>query len=517
MKFKKNTLGSAQAPTIADVCLVIEGAYPYVYGGVSSWVDQLIKAHSHLTFYIVSIVPKLEGLERRYEFPSNVLGIHHVSLLTCSVGKVADHVIEEICAALEAPLVALQKGTGSLPEIRRITTILEPLRHGGVQTLLDSRAAWDLLVRMYQSVLPHGSFPNYFWSWRSMIGSLLGVLSGHMPEAYVYHAISTGYAGLFAARAHLEKKRPAILTEHGIYSNERRIELTLADWLGGEPISDVNVKHKELDLRDIWINTFIGYARACYGVSEPIITLYEGNQRFQLRDGASADKLLVIPNGINTNRFPNLQRKSNDGELTIAFIGRVVPIKDLKTLIRACAILKAKFAAIRVLVMGPTDESPEYFRECVALVEQLQCEQLIQFLGSVWLDNHIGEVDIVVLTSLSEAQPLVVLEAGVAGIPVVATDVGACREMIMGASGEHPAYGVGGAITALASPNATAEAIGSLLKDAVFRQRCGRNLQARVRALYNKDTIDGLYRDLYASMISRVSAERDLATTRRAL
>jgi len=42
----------------ADVCLLLEGTYPYIKGGVSSWAHELIKNHSHLTFNIVSIMPK---------------------------------------------------------------------------------------------------------------------------------------------------------------------------------------------------------------------------------------------------------------------------------------------------------------------------------------------------------------------------------------------------------------------------------------------------------------------------
>ena len=39
----------------ADVCLVLEGAYPFVAGGVSSWTHDLIRAHAHLRFHIVAL------------------------------------------------------------------------------------------------------------------------------------------------------------------------------------------------------------------------------------------------------------------------------------------------------------------------------------------------------------------------------------------------------------------------------------------------------------------------------
>lgn len=103
------------------------------------------------------------------------------------------------------------------------------------------------------------SFLDYFWSWRALLGGLYSVLLADLPEASVYHAVSTGYAGLFAARAALETGRPVLLTEHGIYTNERRIEIGMADWLHGQQ-SGFQVDRQGATLKDLWIDTFIGYS-----------------------------------------------------------------------------------------------------------------------------------------------------------------------------------------------------------------------------------------------------------------
>src|SRR5690606_8261102 len=60
-------------PAKADVCLIVEGCYPYVAGGVSTWVDWLIKGNPHLTFAIVAIVADSTFRERRYNLPENVI------------------------------------------------------------------------------------------------------------------------------------------------------------------------------------------------------------------------------------------------------------------------------------------------------------------------------------------------------------------------------------------------------------------------------------------------------------
>jgi glycosyltransferase involved in cell wall biosynthesis len=121
----------------------------------------------------------------------------------------------------------------------------------------------------------------------------------------------------------------------------------------------------------------------------------------------------------------------------------------------------------------------------------------VEFRGRVALQDYYPRIDVVVLTSVSEAQPLVILEGAALGIPSVATDVGACREMILGRSDEEPALGAAGAVTPLANPAATADALRRLLTDAEAYQRSSRAAQARVRRYYNKRDLDVAYRDIY--------------------
>jgi glycosyltransferase involved in cell wall biosynthesis len=113
------------------------------------------------------------------------------------------------------------------------------------------------------------------------------------------------------------------------------------------------------------------------------------------------------------------------------------------------------------------------------------------------LTAYLGQIDVVVLTSLSEAQPLVILEAGAAGVPVVATDVGACSEMILGHANEEPRLGPGGAITLLCNPSATAREVSKLLTDRAWHTQCANALRERVRLHYDKRSLDRTYREIY--------------------
>lgn len=495
-------------PEPVDVCLVLEGTYPYVAGGVSTWVHDLVTAHGDLTFHLVCLLPGTKAPARRYEVPSNVRGISHVFLQHLAPGARWIPRLEKRLARLEPALRSLQAG-GDLGDVRAVLDILDEKRgRYGRHTLMNSEAAWALLLRMYRTDMPDGSFLDYFWTWRSLLGGLFSVLLAPLPDAKIYHTISTGYAGLFAARAKLETGRPVFLTEHGIYTNERRIEIAMADWLYEGPGGTLGLGKPKRDLKDLWIDTFVAYSRCCYEACDEIITLYTGNQELQRRDGAAEEKLRVIPNGVDYERFSRVERVPHERP-TVALIGRVVPIKDIKTFIRAVALLKQDVPNLRALVMGPTDEDEEYFRECQLMVEHLELKGSLEFTGRVRLEDYLGQVDVMVLTSISEAQPLVILEGGAAGIPTVATDVGACRDMLLGMPGEEPPRGPGGAVTPLSNPTATASALAGLIRDRRAMEAAQKAIRERVRRYYNKAEIDGIYRSLYAAAIAKPALAPD--------
>jgi polysaccharide biosynthesis protein PelF len=169
----------------------------------------------------------------------------------------------------------------------------------------------------------------------------------------------------------------------------------------------------------------------------------------------------------------------------------------VKTFIRAAALLRDMVPDVRVLLLGPTDEDQEYFRECQQMVSHLGLEHTFEFSGRVKLQDYLGNIDAIALTSISEAQPLVLLEAGAAGVPSVATDVGSCREIIHGRADEMPALGPGGFVTPLSNPLATAKGLAELLLNPSLRKNYGEAIRARTEKYYNKRVVDCLYRDLY--------------------
>jgi glycosyltransferase involved in cell wall biosynthesis len=482
----------------ADICLILEGTYPYVSGGVSSWVHELIKMQSHLRFSLLTLMPLDAATKMVYELPGNVVSLKTLRLQSMPKGQSLSASEEiELCRQLEPCLRKLQSNA-TLPDLQELITVLKPWRDRvGKQTLLESSAAWDLLLRLYKSTMPKTSFLDYFWSWRGLFGGLFSILLADLPEAKAYHALCTGYAGLLLARAHLETNKPCVVTEHGIYTNERRIEISSATWIDDSHNFSLAISNSgdDRDIKDLWIDTFGNYSRFCYAAADSIVTLYEGNQEFQRMDGADPAKMRVIPNGINAELYADIKRTEH--RPTVALIGRLVPIKDIKTFIKAVQILKKSQPNLRAYLLGPSNEDPAYFQECLALIEHLELTDTLTMTGNVDVSDYLAEIDVMALTSLSEAQPLVVLEAGAAGIPTVATDVGACREMIMGTSCEQPRLRPGGAVVELCNPMAVAHAMNKLLSDVTYYSQCSKAIKERVRTLYRKEDQRTRYAELY--------------------
>ena len=259
------------------------------------------------------------------------------------------------------------------PSWRRIIRLLAPLvKARRTADLLDSTLAWNLVCDLYDREMPHESFLHFFWAWRALFGGLVATLSFPLPPARVYHTVSTGYAGLLAARATVETGRPALITEHGIYTNERRIEILQADWIVDTVDKGFAIHDPRRDLRDFWSVAFESYARACYQACAEVITLHGANQPAQTIHGAApgADE-----DHSQRGRLSGAQPPAAGRARTIRrrsrWSGASFRSRTSRPICRPSRCCARRFPDLVALVMGPTDEQPDYYQECKAVVAEL--------------------------------------------------------------------------------------------------------------------------------------------------
>ena len=510
----------------ADVCLVLEGTYPYVKGGVSTWVHDLIKSLPDLRFTLVHIGPEPGAYAwSYYALPENVVALTDL-YCRAPAERGPDRAARIRAARAERRRHSAPRRPSRLLEgIRRLHldeasdgSLLDDLaaRDLTPSAFLHGRATYDVVTDLYERLAPDASFLDFYWHCRSMHLPIVRLLDTEPPAAGVYHALCTGYAGLLAAAWSRRTGSPFLLTEHGIYARERSLELDRAAWIERSHVRGRNGNRAAAPtdaataaaLRTMWTRFFRVLARCAYAQASNVVSLCEVSRQKQIADGAPAERTLVVPNGIDVEEFraharaatPPAQRPPSKEPRTtrVGFVGRLVPIKDLATFIRAC-YLALQVVDLDVRIIGPVDEDPRYARRCRRLAAKFGVERAIRFEGTLPVERVYPEIDVLVLTSFSEGQPLVILEAGAAGIPVVASDVGACRELLEGRSDEDRAIGPSGIVTRLAAPEETAAAIAGLARDPEKRRLMGAAGRRRVTTFYRKSATVSTYLSLYTS------------------
>ena len=496
----------------ADVCLLLEGTYPYVQGGVSSWVNQIISRMPEVRFAIFYIGSRRDMTPKRfYRIPEHVIEI--------SESYIFESLSEEEQTPLPlsrsfrkrfyetfASLYLGESADGRIEVFWRLIDLLDEVGDGiRFGNLCKDYDAWLILKEVYDKYASKESFIDFFWSTRFMHMPTWRLLMDRrkVPKARVYHSISTGYAGLIGSIAARYHNRPYFITEHGIYTKERIAEISQATWIHERDRQLFDYSQGLGIFKGMWIQLFNFLGRVTYGASEKTIALFDGNKSLQVEYGAPRERLDVIPNGIDPSRFDKarakwLDRRSRSANnIVVGFVGRVVPIKDVKTLIRAASSVLRKYPKTQFLFAGPTEEDPDYFKECNEMIGLFKLADSVKFLGRQDVMDFFPGIDVMVLTSISEGLPLVIIEGYAVGVPVVTTDVGACRELVYGRSPEDKQLGPSGVLTKISSPDDTAAALVQFCEDPRLVDVMGERGRERVERFYVESEIIAQYEDLY--------------------
>ena len=173
----------------------------------------------------------------------------------------------------------------------------------------------------------------------------------------------------------------------------------------------------------------------------------------------------------------------------IGTIARHDPIKGLDVLIDAMALLPE----VRLVLIGSGPETGALRSRC----DRLGVSDRVEFRDVPWDEqaaDHLASFDLFVLPSRDEGFPVTIMEAMLAGIPVVATDVGSVRESVDD--------GATGLVVPPDDPAALAEAIRQLVDDPSQRERMGTEARRRGVERFTVDATVDAYLDLYREVLA---------------
>jgi len=261
------------------------------------------------------------------------------------------------------------------------------------------------------------------------------------------------------------------------------------------------------------------YSRHRYGIdrilaralnrSDAVIAISSYARRVLEKIGVEPSRIHLIPNGADRRRF---EKRVTDFDLRMRFgiprnatvvlsVGRNNPDKAYDIGLKAFSRAVGDQGNFYYVILGPNTGRWR------GMAEALGVSKNVVFCDELFGDDLVGtyqQADIFLMPSRREVCPLVIPEALSAGLPVVATDVGGCQDMVVD--------GVTGRILPVGDVEQIAAAIRSLLSEPSTRQRMGQAASARSEA-YDWSKISQAYLDLFLSKNASLSLDGALSVS----
>jgi glycosyltransferase involved in cell wall biosynthesis len=384
------------------ISLSTEGTYPFVLGGVSTWVDMLVHGLPQHEFEIGALVDNphhriqyrpppnvtlqpipLWGLELAEEYLPRPEGWRRA--LRTSSPVVRDRFLpswEHLVDCLAAPEADSQALGDSLSEVAHFAERYD------LRRALGDAAAWTLLLDRLQANPIHartGLAPAMEFA-RTMYRYLLP-LTAPTPVCDVAHSTAAALCALPAIVAKYRYGTPLVLTEHGIYLRERLLAMST------EPFGT----------KVLFANFYRAVVELAYREADVLTPVCGYNAGWEEALGVEPDRIRVIHNGVDPARIDVWPEP--DGAPTVGFVGRIDPLKDVLTLIQAFARVRKVMRNARLRIWGPPT-SPAYLKQCEVAVRDLGLTDAVTFEGST---NDIaaayGSSHVIALSSIPKPFP----------------------------------------------------------------------------------------------------------------
>ncbi len=294
------------------------------------------------------------------------------------------------------------------------------------------------------------------------------------PDLVHLHGSRSGFVGALAAQ--LSRVGPVVYTAHA-FAFKRRLPGVLR-WAAA------------------------GADRLTCHLARRVICLTQRDVEAARRHGIAANNFVVIPNGIDVAEFASSSdRRSEFGFVPstpiVGMVARLVPDKDPQTFVRMAREVADVAPETRFLLVGDGPLRPHVER----LVRELHLERWVTLTGFRRdVPAILATVDVVVLPSLWEGLPLVVLEAMAAAKPVVATALPSLAEVVV--------EGVTGLLVPVQEPSGFAEAVVHLIQHPDLRRVMGRQGRERVERDFSLDRMVKATASVYKHVLSTQSNDR---------
>ena len=493
-----------------SVLLTTEGTYPHSSGGVSTWCDQLIRntPEVHYTLLPVMMNPHIE---QRYDPPPNTRRVINVPLwgieepaeflseitfaeLHIRKRDTTDEVIERRFVPIFREFLDVINRTGEdSAALGSILVAMEDyFREHDYNKTFKSRPVWFAFRESTErysremanaNAIPGAAYqlPSLFdlteslrWLYRFLI-----VVNVRAPRTTITHSTAAAFCGIPCITQKVRNGTPMVLTEHGVYVREQNLFLSRF--------------HRLFFAKQFLLNLITSISRANYYFADVISPVCYYNTRWEVAQGATRDKIRVIYNGVDPDRFVPAPREPN--EQRVVATARIDPLKDIETFLRMAALVRLTHPRARFVIHGAAVDRG-YLEKCLELRRSLGLDDAVEMgVESENIVDAYHAADVVVLTSVSEAFPYSVLEAMSCGRAIVATDVGGVRE----------ALEKNGALVPPRDAEGLAREVRKLLDDPALRAQLGARARATIIEKFRVDHTIVKYLDLYNELSERAA------------
>lgn len=303
---------------------------------------------------------------------------------------------------------------------------------------------------------------------------IFGQIKADVVHVHGYRCLSSCTAAYVARQKHV----PVVVTPHGIYPSR-------------SPFNAL--------LKTIFDHTL---GRLLLNFSERVIALSEHNVRLIMQIGASANKISVVPNGVNAQEYKHLKRSrkilnelGSDGPVLL-YVGRIDWNKQIEKVVESMPLILKEFPSAKFVVVGP--DYANLANELSGLAQKLGVSHSLIITGKVSasrLKEFYSTADIFVLPSSYEGFGLSMLEAMISRVPVIVSPSGGPGDILK--------HGVHAWLLQSVTPDEIFKSVHTILTNPQLRDTLVEKAFELVNEKYTWEKVVDMLETIYSHAISK--------------